>query len=686
LSGENGSALRFAPLRLEDSGAYQVRVANLLGYADSEVATLNVVRPPAAPVFVVQPEDTFVIVGETLELVSAVDGHPKPTMQWYHDGEAIAGATSGSFVVGAARIEDEGRYWIEATNRSGLVMSRVAEVAIGDGLPRLVDLPGAVVVEFGRPLSLSVGVDGPGPMTYRWFRDGTELSGAEGPVLNFDPVDMSHSGDYAVEVANQRGATRSGTFQVTVVPVSSVGVWMGEVLGEGGTGYFALFVRNDRSAVILGSEGNGDVLRDRDMRIGVDGSFAFTGIHKSHTTLVDPETSGSAILQDDLLAGAITDGCRLRGARIYSHPALLSAGFYRAGIAGTSAGELLLIVDDRGRYVLTLEGDGWIGSAPGLIDAAGRDRVAFDRGQLEFRIDPDTQILSGIWTASGGPVLPLGGHRDGTDRAEFLQNTSLRGVAGDGAEVMVTGFVLEGDGLSPVLVRGIGPGLLRYGVSDALASANQKLFRYEELLRVADSWEFSPDAVRIEEWSSLSGAFPLEPGDSAFALNLESGSYTAHLSSTAGAGVGLTEVYLVPETTAFADRNRLVNLSTRMRVRGGEGVVIAGFVISGEVPARMLIRGVGPGLALFGVTGLLADPVLNLNRGSDRIATNDDWSGAGGAGIPSDLFDRIGAFHLEEGSRDAALLLWLEPGVYTAEVRSADENAGLVLAEVYAVP
>lgn len=686
LTGENGSALRFSPIGLEDSGAYQVRVANLLGYADSEVAALNVVRPESAPVIVVQPEDSFVIVGEPFELAAGIDGHPRPTVQWYHGDEPIAGATSESFAVGAARSEDGGRYWIEATNRQGSVKSRGVMVVTGDGLPRLIDLPGSVVVEFGRPLSFSIGADGPGPMTYSWFRDGTELPGADGPVLNFDSVDLSHSGDYAVEVANGRGATRSDIFQVTVVPVSSAGVWMGEVLGEGGTGYFALFVRGDRSAVILGSVGTGDVIRDRDLRIGDDGGFRFWGIQNSDTLSVDPETAGTGLLQNDLLAGSITGGRRLQGARAHHQPALMVAGFYRAGMAGTVAGELLLIADDRGGYVLTVEEGEWIGSASGMIDAAGEDHVAFDRGHLEFRLDPETLILSGTWTVSGGPTLNLGGLRDGTNRAEYLQNTSLRGVAGDGAAVMVTGFVLEGDGLSPVLIRGIGPGLLRFGVTDALGRVNQKLFRNEEVLAVADGWQSSPDAVRIGEWSTLAGAFPLEPGDSALALNLESGAYTAHLSSTAGTGVGLTEVYLVPEAAAVSNRNCVINLSTRMRVSGGEGVVIAGFVVSGEIPVQMLIRGVGPGLAPFGVTGLLADPVLNLNRGSDRFATNDDWSGAGGAGIPADLFDRIGAFHLEEGSRDAALLLWLEPGVYTAEVRSADENAGLVLAEVYAVP
>ncbi|RKX35772.1 MAG: hypothetical protein DRP71_02540 [Verrucomicrobia bacterium] len=688
LSGEHSSAIRFSPIRMEDSGAYHVRVTNLLGYADSEVAILKVVRPESAPVIVVQPEDGDVIVGDIFELAAAVDGHPKPTVQWYHDGEPIALATSESFSVDAARSEDEGRYWIEARNRLGSVKSRVVEVVTRDGRPHLVDLPESGVVEFGRPFSVSIGADGPGPMSYRWFRDDAELSGADGPVFKIESVDFSHSGHYSVEVGNEWGATRSDVFQVTVVPVNSAGVWMGEVLGGGGPGYFALYVRDDRSAVIFGADGHGDPILDREVKIGDNGSFGFTGRYKPDTRTIVPEPEGSGVLQNDLVEGATTDGFLLQGARTYDHPALSFVGFYRAGIAGTVAGELLLIADDSGRYVLSVEIGGWIGSASGRMDAAGRDHLAFDHGHLEFSLDSEAGILSGRWTVSGGPTLTLGGLRDGTNRVDFLQNTSLRGVTGDGAAVMVTGFVVEGEGLSPVLIRGIGPGLLRYGVAGALRSVNQKLFRSEEVLAVAGDWGTSPDAVRIQEWSNLAGAFPLEPesGDSALVLNLESGAYTVHLSSTAGAGVGLTEVYLVPEAAVVSTHSCVINLSTRMRVSGGEGVIIAGFVISGEVPARVLIRGVGPGLGPFGVREFLRNPVLSLNRGSDRFATNDDWSGTDGAGIPSDLFDRIGAFHLKEGSRDAALLLWLEPGLYTAEVGSVDANTGLVLVEIYAVP
>ena len=51
-----------------------------------------------------------------------------------------------------------------------------------------------------------------------------------------------------------------------------------------------------------------------------------------------------------------------------------------------------------------------------------------------------------------------------------------------------------------------------------------------------------------------------------------------------------------------------------------------------------------------------------------------------------DAFDRAGAFRLvDEGSRDAALILSLAPGAYTVQVKSADGSAGSTLIEVYEV-
>ena len=71
--------------------------------------------------------------------------------------------------------------------------------------------------------------------------------------------------------------------------------------------------------------------------------------------------------------------------------------------------------------------------------------------------------------------------------------------------------------------------------------------------------------------------------------------------------------------------SQLLNISTRALVQTGEQVLIGGFIITGNEPKTLVIRGVGPSLTGFGVSGALADPTLELHQGNTILATNDNW-------------------------------------------------------------
>ena len=93
-----------------------------------------------------------------------------------------------------------------------------------------------------------------------------------------------------------------------------------------------------------------------------------------------------------------------------------------------------------------------------------------------------------------------------------------------------------------------------------------------------------------------------------------------------GTGIVLAEIYEVLENNEAAGARRLVNVSARGFVSPATPF-IAGFVITGNTPQRVLIRGVGPTLAAspFNVAGVLPNPQLTLFRGAAAIKTNDDW-------------------------------------------------------------
>jgi len=89
---------------------------------------------------------------------------------------------------------------------------------------------------------------------------------------------------------------------------------------------------------------------------------------------------------------------------------------------------------------------------------------------------------------------------------------------------------------------------------------------------------------------------------------------------------GETGVALVEFYDASSVHARLLNLSARAKVGTGENVLIAGFVITGSQPLKVLLRGVGPSLADKGISAPLVDPKLTLyDRLGGVIASNDNW-------------------------------------------------------------
>ncbi len=129
--------------------------------------------------------------------------------------------------------------------------------------------------------------------------------------------------------------------------------------------------------------------------------------------------------------------------------------------------------------------------------------------------------------------------------------------------------------------------------------------------------------------------------------------------------------------------DRLFGISTRGRAGTGDNIMIAGFVVTGTTPLTVLIRAVGPGLAGLGVSGALADSRLDLYRGSTKMLSSDNWGSEPGASAIAATAARLGDFSLPSNGKDAALLVTLDPGLYTAMVGSTDGSTGVALAEVY---
>ena len=122
---------------------------------------------------------------------------------------------------------------------------------------------------------------------------------------------------------------------------------------------------------------------------------------------------------------------------------------------------------------------------------------------------------------------------------------------------------------------------------------------------------------------------------------------------------------------------RAVNVSSRVAVGEGDNVGIGGFIITGNAPKKVLVRGLGGSLSSAGVPGVLIDPQLALfDSNGSLIRKNDDWESSQGAEI-------IAANLAPSDRLESALIETLAPGSYTAIVSGVNSSSGVGLVEVY---
>ncbi len=254
--------------------------------------------------------------------------------------------------------------------------------------------------------------------------------------------------------------------------------------------------------------------------------------------------------------------------------------------------------------------------------------------------------------------------------AANITNSSTRASVLAGQDAPIAGFIVSG-GAKTVVVRALGPTLTRSGVSNVLADPFLSLFDGAgNVLRTNDNWK---DTQQTE--IQATGLAPPNDLESAILRTLQPGNYTAVLSSKNGFSLpprtGLVEVYDT-NTGALAE---LTNFSTRGLVGTGQNVIIAGFITNGST--QVVVRGLGPTLAQFGVSQALADPVVSLFDGNgDLVSTNNNWKDkqqaaieAAGLAPPNDL--------------EAVILAPVAAGNYTAILSGNGGGTGIGLVEIY---
>ncbi len=366
-------------------------------------------------------------------------------------------------------------------------------------------------------------------------------------------------------------------------------------------------------------------------------------------------------------------------------PSADASGLYRSSALETNQGTVYSIVGSNNNVlVLAITPTLTVGGAATLA-SNGSFQLQSANVTLQGSVDAVTTTVAGTILVPNQSPIGFAGLEESTARTDRLVGLSSRGRVGSGEKILISGLVIGGSQPKQVLIRAIGPSLTPLGVTGVLADPVIRLFKGSTLLAENNDWGSNANPSDIAAVAQRVGAFAVTAGskDAILVTTLQPGAYTVHVGG--GEGVALAEIYDASENPQ-AEYQRLIDISTRGEVGTGENVLIGGLVITGNSPKKVLIRGVGPGLAAQGVASPLADPVLKVFKGSEQIATNDNWSSdASAATAVTAAETATGAFHLASGSKDAAIVMTLAPGLYTVHVSGANNTTGVALVEIYEV-
>ncbi len=252
-----------------------------------------------------------------------------------------------------------------------------------------------------------------------------------------------------------------------------------------------------------------------------------------------------------------------------------------------------------------------------------------------------------------------------------LANISTRLKVETGDNALIGGFIITGTQPKKVIVRAVGPSL---PIAGALSDPTLELYGPGGLIQTNDNWVQSPNRQAIID----SGVAPTNDAEAAIIATLPANGagYTAVVrGANNGTGIGVVEAYDLDRTID----SKLANISTRGLVQTGNNVLIAGTIVTGVAPQRVIIRAIGPSLT---VSGKLADPTLELHDANGGLLqANDNWVDS------PDKQAIIDSTVPPTNNLESAIVAGLPANStnYTAIVKGANNGTGIGVVEIYAL-
>lgn len=623
-----------------------------------------------------QPEGVATLPALGCTFSVSADACPSPTFQWecQFPGSDIWKTVSSQFGVQQGDVspvlqfpglnmEYSGlRFRCKIQSAPETVYTQVVKLLItrSTSAPEIVSEPADVGVEQGLPAQYAVSAVGNPNVTYAWQRravggntwvalteDG-QFSGVATATLNFAAT-YSMSGDaFRCQLTNSEGTlftrvaaltvTDSKTMRIVTHPlgqslISGTGLKLS--VGVVGAGPFQYQWKKDGVAIAGANAA----------------SYTLPSVSKSQAgsytcVVTDPQASVES------RAAVVTV---IAATQISAQPV--------SKIVALS-GELVLSVDATGEGKLSYQ---WKKNGV-LIPGATSSTLSLKGATADF-----AGSYTCVVTGSAGAVETSAAVITVAEAGK-LSALAVRSICGEGDKLLIVGYVLDGSSKKKILVRGLGPNLLKQGVTSGyLEDPSIRVFALSgQEIAANDDWDGDP---------SLDFSEPLGRGtkDAAISVNLDPGVYSATVFDTKNrAGDAMLEIFDSGVFTKEVSTTRFSALSLRVQLDVGQ-TIIPGIVVSGPGPRKLVIRVLGPSLALMDSSlAVHPDPRLAVYSGNQRILENDNWSGENGSSI--------GLLSFPSGSKDAVIIADLQPGPYSIHVFGNGTKGGLVLVEIYEMP
>ena len=736
IAGASGSTLTLSNLSAANTGGYHVVVTGRGGSADSRSAFVTVLVPP---LFSVQPINVSVQEGLNAAFRVVAGGEPAPEVKWFSrtgtgpwnaltDGAQFRGTSSNVLSVSAVTAAQNGlQFQARAVSASGSTDSSAATLSVvpASKTLRIINQPQSLLVRAGQPARFTVDVEGSGSIRFQWSQNGVTRVPAITRICNLPVTNADSAGAFSVVMTDESGA--SITSNVAYLTVAGAvdsqfdprGGPNGEVteilnLSEGGYLVAGSFVRFSgvRRVGLVRLLQNGTVDNSFDVGAGPNGPIRgllelaegkalvvgqfdrFDGEVVPGVVRLDSKGRIDPTFNADLPLPFIGRESEIPALERFQFAviALRGGGYLLGGklglVALTPTGATVVQSVFRttgGVFALLQQYDGGILAAGDFSLMSGFLRPRMARLTPDFRMDltfdvgtgPNAKVES-LLRAPDGAIYVMG------DFTSFNGQARPAGMARIGPRGQLD--LAFNPPLAPLTASNDQSSI---SSSDARPSAGRlDAIRAGQVqpnggIVVTNGVGAAQSVVAVNPYGAVSSEENVPVVGAANALTItdnESIAIGGDFSTLAGAA--RNNVGVVTDGSAAS---RLTNLSCRARVSPATGVLILGFVIEGPDSMRVLVRGVGPSLGIFGINDAIALPQLTLFNGAGQVIhENLGWqSGPTATGL-AEAMQQVGAFPLSSPN-DTALLVNLPPGSYTAHIGGRSGSQGVALGEIYAV-